>query len=527
MIKATKGVDDFATLYPELAKEWHIDKNEGLSPSEVTASSGKKVWWKCSKGHEWQTAISNRTKRNSGCPYCAGKKPIVGVNDLETLNPQLALQWHPTKNGSITPRDVMTSSKRKFWWICEEGHEWEANLDSRNKGHGCPYCSGRRAVPGINDLLSLRPDIAKLWHPTKNGDVSVSDVTVASGVKYWWLGECGHEWQTKVSTMCDKNTLTLCPVCSSQNRTSFPEQAIFYYLKKLFSDTVSRFGTQRKEIDVYIPSLSIGFEYDGMRYHSDETEFKEREKDIFFSKQGIKLFHLREREETELSVLEDTVYYRPWDNYIRLDEALLKLFELAMEYCGLQNISFDINVSRDNVEILNLYMKKKLNDGFAAKHPNLLAEWHPTKNGSLDPWLITEKSNQKFWWLCQCGHEWQARVNDRVNYSTGCPVCAKERQGATFRKNLVEKRGSLSEHYPQIALEWDVEMNYPLTPDAVTPGSNKKVFWKCSYCGHSWEAYIANRTRKGQGCPKCRKTRTNQKDIKLDENGNSDKRKVY
>lgn len=100
--------------YPEIASEWDFNKNNGLTPDMVTATSGRKVWWQCEKGHEWEALISNRTRAKSGCPYCAGKKAIVGVNDLATANPQLASEWHPIKNGSLTPSDVMSSSKKKI-----------------------------------------------------------------------------------------------------------------------------------------------------------------------------------------------------------------------------------------------------------------------------------------------------------------------------------------------------------------------------------------------------------------------------
>ena len=167
--------------FPLISTEWHPSKNGNLTPENVTAKSGKKVWWLCKEGHEWEALISNRTKNMSGCPYCAGKRAIVGVNDLQTVNPALAEEWHPTKNGKTTPADMMSSSANKYWWMCKDGHEWQASLDSRKRGAGCPFCSGRYAIEGKTDLLSQRPDIAALWHPTKNGDVKPNTVTVASG----------------------------------------------------------------------------------------------------------------------------------------------------------------------------------------------------------------------------------------------------------------------------------------------------------------------------------------------------------
>ena len=424
--RVLKGFNDLGTLYPQIAKEWDYDKNDGLTPVAVSPNSHKKIWWKCANGHEWEASVSNRTKNGSSCPYCKGKKAILGVNDLVSVNPSLAAEWHPTKNGNLRPFDMMGSSKRKIWWKCFEGHEWQATLDSRSKGHGCPYCSGRYAITGINDLQTLRPDIAKYWHPTKNKKITPDRVTVASGVKYWWIGDCGHEWQTRVAHMCNKSTLEICPVCSSQNRTSFPEQAVFYYAVKLFPDSISRYGAHKKELDIYIPSLNVGIEYDGMRFHTEETVFKEQQKNEYFKNMGIQIFRIKERNDPETICDGFSIWYRPWNNYKQLNQALEMLFSAVASYCKIRIDNIDINVQKDNAEILSLYLKKRQTDGFAAKHPELLKEWHPTRNGKLDPWMIAEKSNQKFWWQCAKGHEWLAAVNERTGHNTGCPYCYQE-----------------------------------------------------------------------------------------------------
>jgi len=70
--KAWPGFNDLATLEPQLMKEWHPMFNLGISPRKLRPGSGKKVWWKCPEGHEWEAVIANRTKRRSGCPFCAG-----------------------------------------------------------------------------------------------------------------------------------------------------------------------------------------------------------------------------------------------------------------------------------------------------------------------------------------------------------------------------------------------------------------------------------------------------------------------
>jgi hypothetical protein len=77
------------TTHPDLAAQWNYSKNNGLEPDQVTAGSEKRVWWICSKGHEWQAKIRSRSARAQGCPYCSGRYAIKGENDLATLRPDL------------------------------------------------------------------------------------------------------------------------------------------------------------------------------------------------------------------------------------------------------------------------------------------------------------------------------------------------------------------------------------------------------------------------------------------------------
>lgn len=138
-----KGFNDLASVNPALAEEWNYEKNGTLTPDQVTEMSGKKVWWKCKHGHEWEATVANRSS-GRGCPYCAGSKVLRGFNDLTIVNPTLAEEWNYEKNGTLTPDQVTAGSNKKVWWKCKFGHEWEAMIGSRSKGHGCPFCSGRR-----------------------------------------------------------------------------------------------------------------------------------------------------------------------------------------------------------------------------------------------------------------------------------------------------------------------------------------------------------------------------------------------
>jgi hypothetical protein len=123
---------------PDIAKQWHPTKNGKLTPRDVTPGSGKRVWWRCKKGHEWQARTSTR-KYGHGCPYCMGLFASK-ENNLQIINPKLSREWHPTRNGKLTPQDITPNSAKKVWWKCSKGHVWKATVNNRNHGTGCQKC---------------------------------------------------------------------------------------------------------------------------------------------------------------------------------------------------------------------------------------------------------------------------------------------------------------------------------------------------------------------------------------------------
>ena len=139
------GENDLHTLFPSIAAQWYREKNGPLTPETVSPYSIRKVWWRCDMGHPYQAVIGARTMHGSGCPYCANRKVLPGFNDLATMEPKIAAQWHPTLNGSLTPEQVTAGSHRKVWWQCPDGHIWKAVIYSRAgpQKTGCPVCAGR------------------------------------------------------------------------------------------------------------------------------------------------------------------------------------------------------------------------------------------------------------------------------------------------------------------------------------------------------------------------------------------------
>ena len=475
--KILKGFNDLATVNPELAVEWHPTKNGGLTPDMMAAKSHRKVWWKCKQGHEWPAQISNRSNGNN-CPYCVGKRVFKGFNDLATVNPKLAVEWHPTKNGGLTPDMVTTGRDSPVWWQCKQEHEWSTTIHNRRKGSGCPYCSGYKAWKGFNDLATINPKLASEWHPTKNGELTPDMVTKGSEKRVWWFGKCGHEWKAMVS---DRTNGTGCPVCRKEMKTSFPEQAIYFYIQKAFPDAVNRDLSFGKELDIYIPSARAAIEYDGGYFHKNVQ--KDKQKNIWCKEHGIRLFRIREYGCPIIDV-EDTIICKDAEDS-SLEDAIVEM----LRQIGMQNQSVDINADRES--IYNNYILSKKRNSFAETYPNLSAEWHPIKNGNLKPDMVAKSSNKKVWWQCKLGHEWTTRVCERSK--GGCPYCSGHRAFKGFNDLITAN--------PNLATEWHPTKNGSLTPDKVTKSSNKKVWWRCKQ-GHEWQAIISNRS-KGRGCPYC------------------------
>jgi len=347
-----KGMNDLASTHPDLAAQWHPTKNGAISPSDVMAGTSQSIWWLCKEGHEWEAKGYSRSSMASGCPFCAGQRVIAGKNDLQTQYPKIAQQWHPTKNELDSPSQIIAGTHKKFWWLCDLGHEWRVAPVSRIAGHDCPFCAGKAVLAGFNDLATTDVDLANEWHPTKNGALFANGVIRGSHKKAWWLCDLGHEWQAVIGSRASGRG---CPFCAGRQvlqgfndlATTNPDLAAQWHPEKnqtLTPQVVSR-GTSRAVWWI------------GTCGHDWKATIPDR-----------------------------------------------ALSGAGCPYCSGQATLEGFN-------------------DLASTHPELLAEWHPTRNGTLSPREIIAGTSRKIWWVCQQGHEWQANGNNRVT-RTGCPTCA-------------------------------------------------------------------------------------------------------
>ena len=433
---------------------------------------------------------------------------IKKEQSLNDVMPNLAKEWDYEKNGDLLPTQVSCGSDKKVWWKCEKGHEWHARISSRVKGSGCPYCSGRYVVTGVNDLALLNINLTKEWNYEKNGDLLPSQVSCGSSKAVWWkCQKCGYEWKSRVS---HRSKGVGCPVCSGhQVLTGYNDLSTLY-------PSVAQEWNYDKNGELLPMQVSCGSKKKVWWICNKGHEWKA----TVYSRTGKKHSGCPECAKERIGIANSL----PKDGCSLLD---LKP-DLAKEWNYEKNGSLlpsqvSINSSKkvwwkcskghewqsvisyrsrgSNCPICSNHQILSGYNDLETKHPELAKEWNYEKNGDLLPSKVSCGSNKRVWWKCKKGHEWQAIISSRSN-GRGCPECAKEKIGIA---NSLPKDGcSFLDLKPDLAKEWNYEKNGSLLPNQVSYGSGKKVWWICSK-GHEWQAYINNRNKGFGRCPECAK----------------------
>ena len=243
--------------------------------SEEYIDANKLLEWKCLKEecNEIFEMTWDRIQLGVGCACCRGMQ--VGLsNCLATKNPSLASQWHPTKNGNLTPYDVTCGSRTNAWWQCENGHEWQAIVNYRNNRPECPYCS--HATPSKEyNLLIINPKICEEWDYIKN-DKNPEEYLPYSSQNIWWqCNECGYEFQMVIAS---RNRGGGCPECSEPQG----EKRIRHWLEKNDIDYITQkefdglLGIKNGNLsyDFYLPNIQYNLliEYQGEQ-HEHPVDF--------------------------------------------------------------------------------------------------------------------------------------------------------------------------------------------------------------------------------------------------------------
>lgn len=554
-----------SSTFPKLAKEWDYERNGELTPQMIASGSHKEVYWICPICHQsYKMKVCNRTapskqKSTQKCPVCLGRTIIPGYNSLKALYPKIVVEeWDYEKNVD-DPDAIPAHRNKKYWWICPNGHSYQVTANNKTSGNGgnCPYCSHQRLTVE-HSLAIVNPDLSKEWDYEHNGELTPYDISANSSKKVWWKCVNGHSWQATVDNRAIGRG---CPICAKGRHTSFPEQLIYRNVRDVFPDTISEYKLNGVEIDVFIPSLRIGIEYDGEFYHRSEKRYNnDLRKNALLSEQGITLVRVRETGCHSMSDENCVIYSYKYDNdYNGLSIVIGQLIQYLCTKAGIRH-NKDVKIDEYKNLILKDISAVPKGEDLASLYPSLVDEWDFKANYPLTPQMFLPKSSKKTDWICKkCGYHWETMISSRTK-GYGYPRCAKrqhyttaewiekarEVHGDLYDYSLVEyhsskepvkiicrKHGvflqtpsehllgkgcrfcanqdfhpndSLAKLYPEIAKEWDYELNKEsgYTPETIGINHTIKFYWHCNFGKpHSYKATIASRVYRKTQCAVC------------------------
>ena len=347
-----------AEVHPELIPDWS-EKNQPLTPDQVSYGSNKKVWWKGVCGHEWVAAIKN-WKNGHGCPFCSGNRVLRGFNDLESQYPKVAKEWS-RKYNPMKPYEVTARSPGYAWWKCRKcGFEWEARIADRTEGHGCPACAGEILVPGINDLQTLYPELASEWSE-KNDPLNMVTVWPKSETRIWWkCHTCGYEWKVQIRRRVRGEGL--CPVCVARARQievdrrhkekDFEEkrawETLIHYLneigEKIIIGEEDQIGVP---LGIYLPDRYAAIELESRKKITRAEYKREYTKNDLCLKRRIRM--IRIQHDTKI-VYPNCICIRTRASWSSFDQALKALMYILQE-------DIEIDSKKDRKKILEGYLE--------------------------------------------------------------------------------------------------------------------------------------------------------------------------
>jgi DNA-directed RNA polymerase subunit RPC12/RpoP len=478
--------------HPDVAEQWDYEANAPHRPEDFTPGSGKRFQWICTKNsdHRWIAAITTRVMGH-GCGVCAGKIPSKD-NSIAGKYPDLVSEWHPIKNGSLTPDQVLCGSRKKRHWQCGLGHEWEATpLNRTSGGSGCPTCAlsstSRIEIRVFSELFTLLSQHTSVeWRQKIDGiecDIVMSDFRLGVEVDgfYWHDGKedkdkakrralkrsglrlirlrdnrltaLGHEDDVPFSAASGDDevlhnlALRLADICRDNGELEASKMLRSYAGGNLVGD------------DLYAEMVKT------MGRPPKERSFADISPDAALDWDYVKNGAL------------DPKDFYPHSHY----PAYWKCKDCSHEW----RVTIGSRTAGNGCPNCSSRVATK-DHNLLKDDPSVLSAWDFDRNDH-PPQAYTPRSSQVVHWKCDKGHRWTAQIQS-WRISSRCPVC-----------HLADN--SLAAKCPEVAAQWHEDKNTNLTPDQVNYGSKRLVWWQCAM-GHEWQAKINARTS-GNGCPIC------------------------
>jgi hypothetical protein len=510
-MKRVEVNESVAALRPDLAAEWHPTKNKRSTPADFRPKSQEKVWWLCGVcDHAWQTQVYLRSVRGTGCPGCwQARRGVVRSTpkpgqSFADVYPEVAKEWHPTRNENVKPSEVRPASQKKVWWQCEFGHEWHVAPGNRQRGERCPECAKRlsavkRSTPKPGESLAdLYPHYAAEWHPTNNASTLPSEVNPGSKQKRWWkCSECGGAWQTDPDHRTRRGDG--CPHCKDErlSRTKSkpkPGESLAEKQPELAAEWHPTLNSPLTPFDVR-PRGNASAWWQCPLGHVWRAKIAPRAVGIGcpqcsvvgVSEREVRLAH--ELEAAGLPVVHDhpriTVGVR---RPVQAD-IVVPSMNLIVEYDGSYFHADKAEKDQKQTSALTsagwtvVRVREKPLESLGGQEV-FIASTDPIK--SVASKVLRKLKRMKY-------------QIDRCDEYTEDPEVWAERR-ANLALNKIRTRSLATEH-PKLARQFDLEANNGTTPEAVHPGSMTKYWWRCEVCDYRWRASVRHRI--SRGCKPC------------------------
>ena len=435
-----------AREFPEVTKEWHPTKNGKRRPENVTSGSGLKVWWRCSRGHEWPAVISSRTNLRAGCPFCHSQSSETEFrlySEIKRLFYPLRVLFRYRKN---TKYEIDIYIPKLRLGIEVDGGFFHSDKMDADREKNIYYNNIGIKILRLRDksLARISPDDVIYEHSnSKDGQFEIISSLLSSRAMTGAVSSIPWLQDRIKIYLCEKNFIN-------------EEHFLIHWLKAHPEDNIT----------INPPAFM--------------TEWvKELNPDPALFTKGSN-------------------FKAKW----RCSRCG-RIYNTSVKQRFNRGSGCPDCYRKNKSRILReAFLKKR--GSFAQRYPDLVEEWDQKKN-RVGPDEVTPGSGDLVWWKCRvCQHGWKTSPNGRAR-GRGCPACSKRNRSEAVRKAKFNPEESLAKLSPRVAAEWISEKN-PVGPDEIANQSNKVVWWRCGECGKEWKQKIQSRTFKGDKslCSECR-----------------------
>lgn len=487
------------TEFPKIYKEWDFNKNRNIDPLKVAFGSNKKCWWICEFGHSWQAPMYSRIKSGYGCKKCKNaNKPKV---KFKNEHPEFFKEININKNKNLDIENLSISTLKKIWWTCSVcKYDFQTSAKNRRDWHKPGVCSHQVIVNGkeyfpSNSIKYKAPELLKYYDVKKNHPLKPDLVSYHEKSKFWWVCDNGHSYQqtpASKTTILHRDKQINCPECKGRlltdetklsNKNKKVSSEWDYSKNKLTPDQIHWLNRNN-----FWWKCKFGHSWRTSVHHRTRSKSECPSCKLPSSLPEIRIY-------CELTRLIKNVRHRYKTREKIECDVYLEDYKLGIEYDGFyfhkDRLSKDIKKNK-NLEKLGYKILRVREDGLK---PTGCNEIFITKKG------LQKKDLNKILKFIESNGVKIINLNKYLEN----PEFVNEKQYRKIQYFLPAPayNESFAKLYPEIANEFDLEKNKPLTPDLFHPNSSKKVWWLCKRHGHSWEALVSNRVSRKSGCPKC------------------------